>query len=525
MTIDKPLQSQKLSRRDDFPERVKRVLRERVAGVCSNPDCRTPTYGPKGADKSFHIGHAAHICAAAPGGPRYDEHMTSEERRSFDNGIWVCSGCSPKIDGDPLSFPKELLREWKTIAEAKARKEQGRRPAIDDVKEMLQQALAAQNQKSLATSVSEAIYAQKRSLEALDSRFEVIPSWQHGVTSFELMPRETVNTRWQFETDRHPSYRVGLLSLIEHGRPFEFDVKHARVEGSPLLERLLATEGGKVVVTPGSIPASVQLVVKHPDLDITEVLVEVQGQLVHGTKSATFDGAGMGGCLKLSVPISLTGADRSSAITLGIDVSSWEGLPVSALPYLPKLLKIYQRLMRSPELRLVVEVNGQECWEASCGSQSHVEHIRETYRFLKIASAIRQLSMAFMPSIRWSFDKIDDMSPVGEILEAQAILNGVAALDVSAMPGSLGFTTTDPESFRTMKNFPSDKATDFMFVERTGKVLLLFGVPCRLPKQKIKIDCAFLAFKSGRRVSASEYSGTIQFKPGQDFSISKLFVG
>lgn len=132
--------------------------------------------------------------------------------------------------------------------------------------------------------------------------------------------------------------------------------------------------------------------------------------------------------------------------------------------------------------------------------------------------------MAFMPSIRWSFDKIDDMSPVGEILEAQAILNGVAALDVSAMPGSLGFTTTDPESFRTMKNFPSDKATDFMFVERTGKVLLLFGVPCRLPKQKIKIDCAFLAFKGGRRISASEYSGKIQFKPGQDFSISKLFV-
>ena len=125
MTIEKPLESQKMSRRDDFPERVKRVLRERVAGVCSNPDCRTPTYGPKGADKSFHIGHVAHICAAAPGGPRYDERMTSEERRSFDNGIWVCSGCSPKIDGDPLSFSKELLREWKPSRRRKRERNRG----------------------------------------------------------------------------------------------------------------------------------------------------------------------------------------------------------------------------------------------------------------------------------------------------------------------------------------------------------------------------------------------------------------
>ena len=33
-------------------------------------------------NKIINIGVAAHICAAAPGGPRYDSAMTEEERKS-----------------------------------------------------------------------------------------------------------------------------------------------------------------------------------------------------------------------------------------------------------------------------------------------------------------------------------------------------------------------------------------------------------------------------------------------------------
>ena len=42
----------------------------------------------------------AHICAAAQGGPRYDASMTPEERKSFENGIWLCQSCSKLIDTD-----------------------------------------------------------------------------------------------------------------------------------------------------------------------------------------------------------------------------------------------------------------------------------------------------------------------------------------------------------------------------------------------------------------------------------------
>ena len=46
----------------------------------------------------------------AQGGPRYAASMTPEERKSFENGIWLCQSCSKLIDTDITRYPKELLQ-------------------------------------------------------------------------------------------------------------------------------------------------------------------------------------------------------------------------------------------------------------------------------------------------------------------------------------------------------------------------------------------------------------------------------
>ena len=71
-------------------------------------------------DKVTNIGVAAHICAAAKGGPRYDASMTPEERKSPENGIWLCQSCSKLIDTDTSRYPKALLQSWKQLAEQTA---------------------------------------------------------------------------------------------------------------------------------------------------------------------------------------------------------------------------------------------------------------------------------------------------------------------------------------------------------------------------------------------------------------------
>lgn len=107
--------------RDDFAASVKNLLAQRVGYCCSNPDCCRQTSGPEAtADGAVNIGVAAHITAAAPGGPRFDPQMASGQRSAAANGIWLCSACSSLIDRDVARYTQTLLLEWKASAEKRA---------------------------------------------------------------------------------------------------------------------------------------------------------------------------------------------------------------------------------------------------------------------------------------------------------------------------------------------------------------------------------------------------------------------
>ena len=107
--------------RDDFSQSVKDLLANRVGWKCSNPNCRKVTRGA-GVEKTniINIGVAAHITAASKGGPRYDKNITVQERKSFENGIWLCQSCSKLIDSDEIRYTVDELKRWKAISERMA---------------------------------------------------------------------------------------------------------------------------------------------------------------------------------------------------------------------------------------------------------------------------------------------------------------------------------------------------------------------------------------------------------------------
>ena len=85
--------------RDEFDQRTKETLAKRVCYRCSNPNCCKLTSGPhEDPSKSVNIGVAAHITAAASGGKRYNSEISSEARKSIDNGMWLCQNCAKLID-------------------------------------------------------------------------------------------------------------------------------------------------------------------------------------------------------------------------------------------------------------------------------------------------------------------------------------------------------------------------------------------------------------------------------------------
>lgn len=81
-----------------------------------------PTKGP-GSDPGqvISFGRACHIHAAAKGGPRFDPTQTPEQRRSAENGIWLCALHAGEVDDDRSMFSAEELRRWRGVAESWAR--------------------------------------------------------------------------------------------------------------------------------------------------------------------------------------------------------------------------------------------------------------------------------------------------------------------------------------------------------------------------------------------------------------------
>lgn len=121
-------------RSDDFTQRTKRQLAHCVGHICSNPDCQAPTSGP-GTETStlVNVGDAAHITAASPGGPRYNPSLTPEQRRSYENGIWLCVTDARIVDQDETHYSVELLLAWKSQAEERARKDIGK-PRVSEIR-------------------------------------------------------------------------------------------------------------------------------------------------------------------------------------------------------------------------------------------------------------------------------------------------------------------------------------------------------------------------------------------------------
>ena len=104
--------------RDDFSKQTIDILAKRVGVRCSNPSCRKLTTGPRSESRHIvNIGVGAHITAATEGGPRFDRNLSTDQRQSPENGIWLCQNCAKLIDNDPTRYAVDVLSQWKVQAE------------------------------------------------------------------------------------------------------------------------------------------------------------------------------------------------------------------------------------------------------------------------------------------------------------------------------------------------------------------------------------------------------------------------
>lgn len=103
--------------RDNFTSSTRETLGQSVGFNCVRPGCAKPTTALNSiTGKISRLGYAAHDSAAAPGGPRFNEDLTSEQRKALENGAHLCPTCARLVDIDPERFPLGTLASWQQRA-------------------------------------------------------------------------------------------------------------------------------------------------------------------------------------------------------------------------------------------------------------------------------------------------------------------------------------------------------------------------------------------------------------------------
>jgi hypothetical protein len=166
--------------RDDFTKQTITEIAKGVGYRCSNPECSRPTVAANAAqDGTITIGVAAHICAASPGGPRYDPAQTPGDRRDKENGLWLCQNCGRLIDADPKKFTVDVLTKWKHDTQTRAFQELvGPSKAGPSEEATRISLLVAADATAVTNAEAERVFAKVRAAAQVDLlTFQTDPMW------------------------------------------------------------------------------------------------------------------------------------------------------------------------------------------------------------------------------------------------------------------------------------------------------------------------------------------------------------
>ncbi|MFX2612072.1 hypothetical protein V6282_26210, partial [Enterobacter mori] len=311
-------------RRDDFLKPVIRLLKESSGYKCSNPQCRVVTNGA-----GLNTGVAAHIRAAAPLGPRYDATMTPEERRSYQNGIWLCQTCSKMIDNDVSFYTINLLSEWKRLSEEDARNAVGKKVLSEQcASDMLAMALNGYPKSYISQTIKNAHNASEKALEALDPRFNVTSSFEDGLTKFSIHAKENVSLKVTVKNLKN--YKRKYQELLSKGASFSIDMSDVSTSGSSLIEMITKDSNGVLTLSSQDIDVVMKISLTDSISLVSEALVEVHGKLFHGLKAFTFSGECFSNLLNIKAIFPFKG--NKTKFNMHVDLEKWSRLNILNLP-------------------------------------------------------------------------------------------------------------------------------------------------------------------------------------------------
>ena len=521
-----------MKRRDDFPPRIKEKLRARVGFRCSNPDCRVPTVGPGDGESDIaHFGKAAHITAAAVGGPRYDASLSGAERRSIRNGIWLCSNCATEIDANEARYSVGLLHEWKRKAEALADAEKGKRlPHADDARNELIAALSGLPVPFTHTAIGNVHKASKQRLDSLDPRLRVETAYVNGVTTFKLHALETVPFNISIPAELAQVWRDGISNLIDHAQGAKLPATGIKVTGSPLIEALHAESEFSprhMLVEPYKKPAVLKLKLFDPETSRVEQFDDCGGGVSLGMKSLRFEGELCRGLIGLAFNVPVFEAPCNGTVTLTESFENWSGRDVGDLPYFEKLAHFFELLVTGWRLECSLELDGLNALDGTLKGGAENEYFWRNHNFLRYTALARKLAkhlgvaIAFDPSAIISSDDFDALGDAIEIFEGRRVY-GRSSLNENPRCKLLA-----EDGASNIRQLIATNTTETAMYLRAheGDLIRVFSQELRLPRVELRIEGVVPRVQQDIASIKDGDSVNVEWIPTDNFKLSYRFMG
>lgn len=503
--------------RDDFKLSTIKKLRDRVAHRCSNPSCRVATSAPQDEEGVTNVGKAAHICAASPGGARFDAGMTSNERKAFSNGIWLCAVHADEIDRDFNTYTVEVLKGWKKQAEATAKAELGKPQAsAQDAPDLLAMTLTGLPKSFLPTAIQNAHTATAQVLSQSDPRFDVLTRYdrQHG-TVFQVNAKENVQLALTVGGKDAQVAAIGFDALFEHGQSLELEMTNIAIQGSPLFDAIVdmtKSAGGKMQIFRPPARVIQKIILTDPDTLETLVLDDMPGEIVWGTKSFCLKGESMAGMLKLVAEVDDGGA--VSNVNFNISVESWQSRPVAQLPWFSKIAQFVEAALNGWKVSLIVEFDGERLYVMSINLRPEgFKRLTTLMTYLQWARSLTEfLGISLNADLTSGFT---DEDYVGLKDSVDAIGGYYKSLDSIKFPIRSATRMDEDEVSR----FQSQRYRFKEFDATERKSINVFGQAVSLPPVHIMVRNGLLELVSYENTIASFY-----IYPLEDFEVYCQFA-
>lgn len=511
-------------KQNDFRAPILQKLKNRVGNVCSNPACYAPTSGAKTGDEEgvLNMGVGAHICAASPGGPRFDPDMTPAQRAAYKNGIWLCIPCSNKIDKDPLAYPVELLHQWKRTTEKRSQTKIGI-PALPDSapQDLLVSALSGMSLKSGITQAINNVHgAVEQTMGEIDNRFQVQTMYLNGQTTYHIAARENVPITMELKNPQR--YAQGYRQLVEEGKTLVIDSQDIRLLGSPLFEQISA-ESQRLQIGAPTKPCTVKISTVDVATGQVESFDDIQGQFVSGTVSGTFTGYSMHQMLKLEMMVTMLHRGQINIKVTPL-MEHWNGHPVDSLPYFTKVKSLILSINNGHSLNVTLEHRGEHVLSGASDGTSFKKQFDNIKMLFLYLDAARDIAKFTKTKILFDDTKTITGAEINRLIDIAAATRRDFVMHEKDLSKPIRFEVQcEGDGKQQIAMLEKGQDLEMRIVQTSGDVIQVFG-------QQVQMPCKTVRFTGARanvtNMKSRKKGGLLkcQVIPKQSFTLEILYL-